>query len=221
MISLTIPALLRKMGYSLSGKTLLSDVVRNFAYQWAWSALRALPKGSVVCDIGPRSSLFPAFLAWKGLKVDIAEKDRRFTDIQGRIAQSWGVHFGIHEADFLTYDPPEKCNAICSLFSLQHAGENDVPAYGKAAALLGPGGMFLSACEYDDRATRWHQGRDDGAMRIYGPQDIASRMEKPLVSGGMDIMERKYAGFTKSGKGMEWRKDPKGSTFLFLCARKK
>jgi SAM-dependent methyltransferase len=221
MIDLHIPALMRKLGYSLSGKLLLSDAVRNFAYQWAWSVLRTLPKGSRICDIGSRSSLFPAFLAWRGFKVDIVEKDNRFIDVQKRVARSWNVRYGVHEADFLIFDPPEKFNVISSLFSLQHAGENDVPAYGKAAALLAPGGMFLSACEYDDRATRWHEGRDDGAMRIYGPQDIAHRMETSLVSGGMDIVERKYAGFTKSGRGVEWREDPEGSAFFFLCARKK
>jgi SAM-dependent methyltransferase len=221
MIDLHIPALMRKLGYSLSGKLLLSDAVRNFAYQWAWSVLRDLQKGSLICDIGSRSSLFAAFLAWRDFKVDIVEKDRRFIDMQRNIARSWKVHYNVHEADFLLFCPPEKYNVISSLFSLQHAGENDVPAYGKAAALLGPGGMFLSACEYDDRATRWHEGRDDGAMRIYGPQDIAHRMEKPFVSGGMEIVERKYAGFTKSGRGVEWRKDPEGSAFFFLCARKK
>jgi SAM-dependent methyltransferase len=149
------------------------------------------------------------------------EKDRRFTDVQKRIGQSWNVHYGVHETDFLTFGLSEKYDAVCSLFSLQHAGENDVPAYGRAASLLKPRGLFLSACEYDDRATRWHEGRDDGAMRIYGPHDIASRMEKPLVSGGMEIVERKFAGFKKSGRGVEWREGPEGSAFLFLCARKK
>jgi hypothetical protein len=220
-IELHIPSLIKKTGFSLTGKILLSDAVRNFAYQWAWSVLKTLPKGSLICDIGPRSSLFPAFLAWRGFQVDSVEKDDRFIDVQKHIARSWNVHCNAHETDFLIFDPPEKYNAISSLFSLQHAGENDVPAYGKAAALLVPGGMFLSACEYDDRATRWHEGRDDGAMRIYGPRDVAHRMEKSLVSGGMEIVGRKYAGFTKSGKGMEWRTSPKGSVFFFLCARKK
>jgi hypothetical protein len=221
MIEMHISTLIKKSGYSLSGKIFLSDAVRNFAYQWTWSHLARLPKGSSICDIGPRSSLFPAFLAWRGLKVDIVEKDGRFTDMQKHIARSWGVRYGVHEADFLTYGPPEKCNAICSLFSLQHAGENDVPAYRRAAALLGPQGLFLSACEYDDRATRWHKGRDDGTMRIYGPHDIVERMEKPLVSGGMEIVERNYAGFTKSDNCLAWRESPEKSTFFFLCARKK
>lgn len=214
-------ALIKKLIYSLSGKMLLSDGVRNFAYQWAWSVLRTLPKGSLICDIGSRSSLFPAFLAWRGYKVDIVEKDSRFIDVQKRIARSWNVHFNVHEADFLNCDPPEKSSAICSLFSLQHAGEDDISAYRRAAALPGPKGMFLSVCEYDDRATRWHLGRDDGTMRIYGPLDIASRMEKPLISGGMEIVERRYAGFTDSGKGVVWRKGPEGSAFFFLSARKK
>jgi SAM-dependent methyltransferase len=218
---LHIPALIKKLRFSVSGKVLLSDAVRNFAYQWAWSVLRTLPKGSRICDIGSRSSLFPAFLAWRGFKVDIVEKDNRFIDVQKRVARSWSVRYGVHEADFLTFDSPEKYNAVCSLFSLQHAGDSDAPCYSRAAALLAPGGMFLSACEYDDRATRWHEGRDDGAMRIYGPQDIASRMEALLVSGGMDIVERRYAGFTKSGKGVAWRKGPEGSAFFILCARKR
>jgi hypothetical protein len=221
MIDLHIPTFFRKCNYYLSGSIRLSDFVRNFAYQWAWPHLARLPKGSSICDIGSRSSLFPAFLAWRGFKVDIVEKDGRFTDMQKHIARSWGVRYGIHETDFLTYDPPEKCNAICSLFSLQHAGENDVPAYRRSAVLLGSQGLFLSACEYDARATRFQTGRDDGTMRIYGPHDIVERMEKPLVSGGMEIVERRYAGFTKSRDRLEWRKGPGDSAFFFLCARKK
>jgi len=100
-----------------------------------------------------------------------------------RVARSWNVRYGVHEADFLIFDPPEKFNVISSLFSLQHAGENDLPAYSRAASLLGPGGMFLSACEYDDRATRWHEGRDDGAMRIYGPQILFPGWKHRLFSG--------------------------------------
>ena len=220
-MDLYIPALAKKLGFSLSGKILLSDAVRNFAYQWAWSILRTLPRESRICDIGSRGSLFPAFLAWRGYKVDIVEKDDRFTEVQKRIARSWDVHYGVHEADFLTFDPAEKYDVVCSLFCLQHAGDRDVPCYTRAAALLGPRGLFLSVCEYDDQATRWHEGRDDGTMRIYGPQDIINRMERPLISGGMEIVERKYAGFKKSGKRMTWREGPEGSIFCFLCARKK
>jgi hypothetical protein len=216
-----LPALLKKWNYSLTGKIYLSDAVRNFTYEWAWSFLRRLPKGSALCDIGSRDSLFPAFLAWQGFNVDVVEKDGRFIDVQRKNAGRWRVSMGVNGTDFKAFSLPRAYDAACSLFSLQHAGDNDVACHGRAANMLSPGGLFLSACEYVDAGTRFHEGRDDGTMRIYGPPDVRDRIEKPLLLGGMEIVDRRYAGFSRKGAVCSFQEDPRDAAFFFLCARKK
>jgi len=64
MIDLHIPALMRKLGYSLSGKLLLSDAVRNFAYQWAGWFLRTCLKKAGYAISAPATAFFPPF--WRG-----------------------------------------------------------------------------------------------------------------------------------------------------------
>jgi hypothetical protein len=214
-------ALLKKWNYSLTGKIYLSDAVRNFAYEWAWSFLRRLPAKSALCDIGSRDSLFPVFLAWRGLKVDIVEKDERFARVQRQNSKYWRAPVEMHSADFLAFDPPGPFSAICSLFSLQHAGPTDVDCYARAAEMLAPGGLFLSACEYDHTGTRHHDKRDDGAMSIYGPDDVARRMEHPLIAGGLEIIDRRFAGFIGPGKSAVFLQDPRGAAFFYVCAGKK
>jgi hypothetical protein len=214
-----LPAVLKKWNYSLTGKIYLSDTVRNFAYEWAWSFLRRLPAKSALCDIGSRDSLFPAFLAWQGLNVDVVEKDGRFIDVQQKNAGRWRVSMKVNETDFKAFSPPRAYNAACSLFSLQHAGDSDVACYGRVAGMLSSGGIFLSACEYFDAGTRFHEGRDDGTMRVYGPPDIRDRIEKPLLMGGMEIVDRRFAGFLR--KAVSFQADNRDAAFFFLCARKK
>lgn len=218
-----IPTLIRKTNYRLFGKIALSDAERNFAYRWAWSCLQGLPGAGNICDIGSRTSLFPAFLAWRGFRVAIVEKDARFIDAQRRISRHWNVRPEIFCGDFLEFSGETRFQAILSLFSLQHSQENDIPAYCKAAAMLGPGGLLLSACECNSKTTQWHRERDDGTLRIYGPQDIVRRIERPLSENGCAIIHKRFAGF-KTGsdtKKVVWQNDAENGVFCFLCAKKK
>jgi SAM-dependent methyltransferase len=131
--------------------------------------------------------------------------------------------------DFLTLPSSDAYNAVLSLFSLQHAGDDDVPAYRKAAQLLLPGGIMLSVCEYDPCKTGWQNGRDDGPLRTYGPRDTEERIEQPLLEGGMEIVENKFAGLSGRGNAMSWCDAVEQNTcrvcaipgFFFLCGRKK
>lgn len=161
-----LSTIIRKTIFRLSGKIALSDAVRNFTYAWAWSFLRELPAAGRICDIGSRTSLFPAFLAWRGMRVSVVEKDSRFIDAQRRISNHWRVRPEIFCGDFLEFAGDKQFLTILSLFSLQHSRENDVPAYRKAAAMLESGGLLLSACECNSHTTQWHRERDDGPLRI-------------------------------------------------------
>jgi 2-polyprenyl-3-methyl-5-hydroxy-6-metoxy-1,4-benzoquinol methylase len=167
-----IPTILRKCNYYVSGGIALSDAVRNFAYRWAWSVVRSLPQGSRICDIGSRGSLFPAFLAWRGYTVDIVEKDERFTGVQKRIARSWNVPAHIHETDFLAFGQPETFHAVCSLFSLQHAGENDAIAYRRAADLLVPGGCFFPHANTMNGKPDGTKAATTGPCEFTGPKTL-------------------------------------------------
>ena len=215
-----VPTLLRKCAFSFTGVIALSDHVRNFAYRWAWSHLGKLPRGSLVCDIGSRDSLFPAFLAWQGYTVTVVEKDQRFIETLSSISRRWSAPYDLKTQDFLTSAFTVRVNAVLSLFSLQHAGEQDIPAYRKAAGLLRQCGLFLSVCEYDHRQTRMQHDRDDGAMRIYGPRDIEDRIEKPLIEGGVEIMEKRFAGWNKAAKRLHWKNPADTAGFCFLCGKK-
>jgi hypothetical protein len=213
------PTLVRKSAYSFLGKTLLSDKVRNFAYGWAWAHLRNLPTGTRILDIGSRDSLFPAFLAWQGYCVSVVERDSRFGEMLRTIQRRWNVRYEVHEKDFLEFDAHEKFGAVLSLFSLQHAGDDDIPAYRKSSAMLDAGGMFLSACEYDEKGTRWHRGRDDGALRIYGPADVEERIERTLSASGLTITERKITSCTSAKRFIVGKASSDAGGYYFVCAR--
>ena len=218
---LPVPTLLRKSIYSLLGTVALSDPVRNFAYQWAWSYLKKLRAGSRVCDIGSRDSLFPAFLAWRGGEVTAVEKDPRCGKKQAVNSRRWKARFDLKAGDFLAYAFDIPFDAVLSLFSLQHAGEDDLPAYRKAAAMLKPGGLLLSVCEYDTGETKWQTGREDGTMRIYGPKDVKERIEKPIIDCGVEIVEKRFAGWDGARKKLHWENRPEVGEFCFICGKKR
>ncbi len=215
-----LPTLLKKAVYAFSGKLFLSDPVRNRTYRWAWGHLRSLPKTSLVVDVGSRDSLFPAFLAWRGHVVKVVERDARFTVRQIANSRRWGVRVMIDNCDFLAPTIDRPCDAICSLFSLQHAGDDDIAAYRLAARLLRSGGLLLSATEYRHEGTRFKFGCDDSAMQIYSPDDIEKRIEAPLFREGMIEYDRHYLLVTKEGKVKVADDTPGKSSIVLLLFRK-
>ncbi len=215
-----IPTLIRKRYFALSGALSLSDSVRNTAYRWAWGHLRYLSTGAIIIDIGSRDSLFPSFLAWRGFFVRVVERDARFYSNQKKNSRNWNVRLVFDNCDFLAATLPGPSDAICSIFSLQHAGDDDIPSYRSAARWLRPGGLFLSAIEYRHRGTSFHYGRDDGTMRVHGPDDVAERIVAPLSDGGMVETERQVFGTTQNGK-IGFFNDTPGSGMFMLQLFKK
>ncbi|MBN1603235.1 MAG: class I SAM-dependent methyltransferase [Chitinispirillaceae bacterium] len=215
-----LPTLLKKLYFAASGRLLLSDRVRNHAYQWTWQYLQDLASHCTILDIGSRDSLFPAFLAWKGYTVKVIERDVRFTGKQVLNGQRWGVEMAVEPCDFLTASLPVSFDAICSLFSLQHAGDNDIAAYHRAASLLNSGGLFLSATEYSHTGERFHTGRDDGTMRIYGPSEVKYRIEKPLSAEDMVECGRQLCNANDQGKITVVNDSPEKASLLLLLFRK-
>lgn len=215
-----LPTLLKKALFTCSGRLFLSDPVRNRIYQWAWEHLRDLPCGSSVVDIGSRDSLFPSFLAWRRYVVRVVELDARFTARQKQNGKRWRVRLIVDNCDFLAATVPRLRDAVCSLFSLQHAGENDIAACRKAAGLLRRGGLFLSATEYCRSGTRFHYGRDDGDMRIYGPEEIVERIEAPLFREGMIEYDRQYLAVDGRG-GLKVVNDHPGRASVVVLLFKK
>ena len=215
-----VPTLLKKALITFSGRLYLSDAVRNTAYRWAWEHIRELPTGASVVDIGSRDSLFPAFLAWRRYFVRSIERDSRFSLQQQSNCRHWNVSFVIDNCDFLAATIPGKCDAICSLFSLQHSGDDDMYAYHSAAKKLRSGGIFLSATEYRHGGTHYHLERDDGAMRIYGPEAIETRLEKPLFDEGMAEFDRVYLGVSENRKHVFTVTEPQQASYIFLLFKK-
>jgi SAM-dependent methyltransferase len=215
-----LPTHVRKALFTAFGRLFLSDAVRNQVYQWAWGHLKQLPRGAAVVDIGSRDSLFPAFLAWKRLSVRVVERDARFTGKQHANGRRWNVRVVVDNYDFLAGTVPDHNDAICSLFSLQHAGDDDIAAYRKAAGLLKPGGLFLSATEYRHSGTRFQHGRDDGTMRIYGPEDIDRRIEGPLFREGMVVDDRQYVAMRERGRVSLVNNAPESASIVLLLFKK-
>lgn len=215
-----LPTLFKKALITFSGRLYLSDSVRNAAYRWGWSHIRELPVGASVVDIGSRDSLFPAFLSWRRYFVRSIERDNRFSLRQQSIRCHWNVSYVIDNCDFLAATIPGKCDAICSLFSLQHSGDDDIRAYRSAARQLRDGGIFLSATEYRHSGTRFQLERDDGAMRIYGPEDISGRLEKPMFDEGMTEYDRVYLGVTENRKIVFTVTEPRQASYIFLLFKK-
>jgi SAM-dependent methyltransferase len=215
-----LPTIIRKAVFLVSGRLLLSDALRNKVYQWAWSGLASLPHGAGIIDIGSRDSLFPLFLAWRRFAVLIVERDARFIARERRYAQRWGVTVPMDNCDFLAAEVPGSPDAVCSLFSLQHAGDGDVDGYRKAARLLKAGGLFLSATEYRHAGTRFQHDRDDGSMRIYGPEDIDLRIVDPLSGEGMAECDRRYLAVRRAGHFVSVNCAPADASVLLLMFRK-
>lgn len=215
-----LPTLIRKAAFLASDRLHLSDAVRNRVYAWAWGHIKALPPGASIMDIGSRDSLFPAFLAWRRYSVRIIERDARFTGRQQRNARRWRTPLVVDNCDFLAAAAPGGAAAVCSLFSLQHAGEDDIAGYRKAARLLTTGGLFLSATEYCRDGTRFQHGRDDGSMRIYGPEDIDRRIEGPLFHEGMAVFDRQYAAVSGKGSVVMVNDAPENASMVLLLFKK-
>jgi SAM-dependent methyltransferase len=215
-----VSALLKKTCMSFTGRLFLSDTVRNTAYRWAWEHIQELPAESSIIDIGSRDSLFPAFLAWRRYFVRVIERDSRFTLRQQLNRRHWKVSYIIDNCDFLAATIPAHCDAICSLFSLQHAGDDDIRCYRYAARQLRPGGLFLSTTEYRHAGTRIQLERDDGSMRIYGPDDISRRVEQPMFDEEMVEYDRVYVALSANRKKVLPVEKPEKASFIFLLFKK-
>jgi SAM-dependent methyltransferase len=192
------------------------DPVRDFVYRWARDHLRGIPRHARILDIGCRNSSFAAFLAWRGYRIVAVDPDERAASWQEHIRRAWGVEYrfvrgGVEKA---TTNGPY--DAVLTLFALQHAGRADAEEHRRAARLVRPGGLLLSACEYDHRGTRWDRGRDDGDMRVYGPADLAARLIEPLEAEGLRITARRYAG---GGRHPRWC-DETGASMCLITAQK-
>ena len=216
-----LPTFLKKALFRIGGKLYLSDAVRNATYKWAWEHLKPLRRSAIIVDIGSRDSLFPAFLAWQRFSVRVIERDTRFTERQARNGRRWHVQFIIDNCDFLAATFPVGCDAICSLFSLQHSGDEDVVAYRTVAHHLKSGGLFISATEYRHGGTRFQYGRDDGTMRIYGSEDITTRLENPLANEDMIECDRRYLRVVDAGRSVEFCNAPQQANILLLLFSKK
>jgi len=184
---------LKKIMFRLFNKIRLMDPIRNFAYTWVWERMNALPRSTQVLDVGSRNSPFPAFCAWQGFAVTAIDIDERFFSWQNRIRRRWRCCLGIRQTDIRDVPDEERYGAVIAVFSLQHAGRSDSNCYRKAASLLVPGGVLLLVNEYSPRGTIILQGRDDGDLTRYGPAELESRIEQPLLSAGMSAEEKLFA----------------------------
>lgn len=215
-----IAAPIKKLIFTLTHKLLISDSVRNFSYQWFWNYVKTFPLKTTVCDIGSRDSALASFLAWKNFSVTAIDRDHHFFFWQKRNQISWKVNFSIVQDDFLEYHFKNSFDIIIAIFSLQHAGENDIDAYKKAVSLLDRNGLIFVVNEYDHHGTRWQKNRIDGDLRIYGPDDLQKRILEPLSSCQMDIKDHRYAKFKNCGSTLCWTSSPRNGNFCFLCAQK-
>jgi len=211
---------LRKGIFVATKKIVLGNRIKNFSYQWAWTHLRNLDSQQMILDIGSRDSTFPAFLAWRKFEVTIVEQDKRFNGIQKEIAKNWVVRYNALAENFVYFQSEKKYHAVLSLFSLQHAGDDDRKAYGKITSLLHSSGVLLTVNEYNPEQTRWHRNRDDGDLRIYGPKDLETRIEAPLENCGMKITEKKFAEADFKQDNIKWRDNKDVANICFICAKK-
>lgn len=215
-----IPTVARKIIFFSLRKILLSDPVRNFAYEWAWFHLRSRGPRARICDIGSRSSAFPAFCSWQGHTVAAVERDSRFVEKQKQLAALWGVRLEVMSGELAGIQlQPARFDTVLSLFSLQHAGDEDTKNYRAAVALLRENGMLLSVSEYRHAGTVWQRGRDDGDLRRYGPEDIVRRIKEPCERIGVRWIDERYAARLNSGR-VVWS-TPEKADFCFLCGVKR
>ncbi len=211
---------IRKLLFLLFGRIVLMDPIRNFTYQWAWSHLKRLPLHSSICDVGSRNSPFPAFLAWQGFLVTAIDPDHRFYQWQENIRTNWYSTYQFITSDVCDCKGTHRFSATCALFSLQHAGERDSKGFTTLCRLLKPEGLLLTANEFDPKESKWERGRDDGDLRIYSPADLKERIELPIISSGMTVIEKRYARAQfKKGK-ITWTKDETEANICLICAKK-
>lgn len=210
----------RKCIFLAFRRIMLMDSIRNFIYEWAWPFIRSFQRRSAICDVGSRNSSFPAFLAWRGYNITAIDIDSRFTLWQDNIRNRWNVDYKSVIGDVNEMENNNDFDVVCALFSLQHAGDDDMEGYYSIGRILKPGGMLLTVNEYNSKGTVWHRNRDDGDLRIYGPEDVKNRIEKPIQSTGMLIYEKRYASADFKRARIKWESDNLVSNVCCICARK-
>jgi hypothetical protein len=211
--------ILRKLLFLTTGRIVLSDRVRNCAYQWAWSYLHHLPQGARICDIGSRSSAFPAFLAWRGFSVTAIEPDARFSAVQTALSMRWNRRIEVVPGDMISLSADRRFHSILSVFSLQHAGDDDIDSYVKAARSVEKGGWVLTINECTSGPTKWQRGRDDGDLRIYGTDEIGSRIEATLKREGLTIKEKTLYRFSGGSHALVKTLDERSVNVCFIAAK--
>jgi SAM-dependent methyltransferase len=210
----------KKLIFYFFKKIWLMEPIRNFVYAWAWSHIETYSKSSSILDIGTRNSQFAAFCAWQGFSVTAIDKDSRLPFWQNAIQHAWNIHYEIRVMDIVLMEPIKKYDCILAVYSLQHAGEADSAGYEQAARMLEDKGILLIVNEYDPGGTGFQYDRDDGVLRRYGPHDIESRIEGPLLSAGLTIMEKRFAYANYIKNGICWKSDHTLSNTCFIVARK-
>jgi SAM-dependent methyltransferase len=218
-----IPALsatFQKYFFLVTGRIRIADPIRGFVYNWAWKRLRGQPCGASLLDIGARNSRFAAFCAWRGFHVTAIDTDTRFLAWQNEAKREWRVDYATIVTDVTDLDPALRFESVLALFSLQHAGDRDIAGYEKAFALLKPGGQLLIVNEYNPQRTTVQTGRDDGTLRIYGPDDLSDRIEKPLLSLGGRIIDKRFAAADIAKGSIRWEDDPEKRAIVFLVIGK-
>ncbi len=186
-----LPTLARRILCGVLGRPILSDSLRNGVYAWAMGYVGRYPHKAALLDVGSRNSLFPAFCAKRGYAVSLIDPDSASTAAQEIIARRWGVALRTMTLPAHRLTDGKRCAVITALFSLQHAGDDDIIGLERCCSLLAPGGTLLVVNECCEGPSRIQDQRVDGDMRIYSDDDIRQRITGVMSAAGLRIAEER------------------------------
>jgi len=191
----------RKVLFALTGRLFLSDSIRNPIYNWTWNHIKSLKPGDPILDIGSRDSHFPSFLAWRGYSVTAIDPWKGFDSIQGSLAKRWGALTETGNLDLISFQHANAFSAVISIFSVQHAGNQDEACNRKSVSMLKSGRFLTTVNEYLKKTSTVKKNRPDGDLKVYGPEEFKNRVELPLTESGLEITEKKNlaADFVRGG----------------------
>ena len=173
--------------------------------------------GLTLLDIGSSTTIFPLFIASKGVQVwatDIDDSVLKLREAAEKLEIS-NFHAEIQDARNLSY-PDNHFDRVSAISTLEHIPhDGDTIAIKEMSRVLKRGGIMVITVPYGS----FEEERQRGVsyfQRVYDKEDIYKRL---IEASGLEVERIEYFGETKYNFAKYWQKIPSLFRILFLWAR--
>ncbi|MDY6895330.1 MAG: methyltransferase domain-containing protein [Thermotogota bacterium] len=176
-----------------------------------------LERGHTLLDIGSSNTIFPPFMASKGVQVWATDIDDSVLKLGGVVEklEISNFHAEIQDARSLPY--PGNCfDRISAISTLEHIpNDGDSIAVKEMSRVLKKGGVMVITVPYGSFEEE-RQQHVSYFQRVYSEEDIHKRLIEP---SGLEVERIEYFGETKYNFTKYWNKIPSLLKIPFLWAQ--